>query len=232
VQNYSLSLKKGFRKICQRLSDSFNVWGRIVYSTPEELRVAPWFTANGDSTLRIDYDLNAESIVFDLGSYQGQWASDIFSKYCCSIYCFEPIQQFAEKLRKRFARNDKIKVFDFGLAEEAKEVWISCSNDGSSIFRGEKNELIKLEKASDFIADIKAAQIDLMKINIEGGEYDLLDHIIESGTIFLIKDLQVQFHDFVESSLARVKNIQMSLLKTHELSYQYPFVWENWRIKD
>ena len=35
--------------------------------------------------LRLDYNLNENSVVFDLGGYEVQWASDIFSKYLSSI---------------------------------------------------------------------------------------------------------------------------------------------------
>ena len=75
-------------------------------------------------------------------------------------------------------------------------------------------------------------RIDLMKINIEGGEYDLLEHLIKTGWIDKIINIQVQFHDFVENAEARMLAIQNDLAKTHELTYQYKFVWENWRLKD
>ena len=48
----------------------------------DKLRAAQWFKDNGDKTHRLNYNLNEKSIVFDLGGYEGQWASDIFSKYC------------------------------------------------------------------------------------------------------------------------------------------------------
>jgi len=34
-------------------------------------RVIPWFAVNGDQTLRLNYDLDANSLVFDLGGYKG-----------------------------------------------------------------------------------------------------------------------------------------------------------------
>lgn len=36
--------------------------------------------------------------------------------------------------------------------------------------------------------------IGLMKINIEGGEYELLERMIELGIINKVKDIQIQFH--------------------------------------
>ena len=33
-------------------------------------------------------DLNEKSVVFDIGGYNGQWTSEIFSKYCCAFSIF------------------------------------------------------------------------------------------------------------------------------------------------
>ena len=30
----------------------------------------------------------------------------------------------------------------------------------------------------------------------------------------------------------RMDGLQVRLRETHALTYQYPFVWENWRLKD
>ena len=62
----------------------------IMYVSPQEKRCIPWFQNNGDKTLRLNYPLTDKSIVLDLGGYEGQWASDIFSRYCCFIHVFEP----------------------------------------------------------------------------------------------------------------------------------------------
>ena len=107
----------------------------------------------------------------------------------------------------------------------------------SSVFRyaklydkDEKTATIEIVKASDFFREKNTRQIDLMKINIEGGEYDLLDHLIESGFVKNIKNIQVQFHDFVPRAMERMKKIQRELQKTHHLTYQYLFVFENWKL--
>jgi hypothetical protein len=77
-----------------------------------------------------------------------------------------------------------------------------------------------------FVSDIHC--IDLLKINIEGGEYELLEHIIEKTLQNKIRNIQVQFHTWIENCEDRRKNIQDILRKTHKLTYNYDFVWENW----
>jgi len=71
-----------------------------------------------------------------------------------------------------------------------------------------------------------------MKINIEGGEYDLLEHVIKIGAINNIRDIQIQFHDFVDDADIRMKYLLDELSRTHLPTYQYKYVWENWRRKD
>jgi len=71
-----------------------------------------------------------------------------------------------------------------------------------------------------------------MKINIEGAEYALLDHLICTSSIFKIKNIQIQFHDFVPSAEKKMNRIKNSLKDTHYMTYEYPFVWENWKRKD
>ncbi len=198
----------------------------------QSVRVIPWFKDSGDKTHRLNYDLNEKSIVFDLGGFEGQWASDIFSKYCCTIYVFEPYMEYFEKIGKRFLKNSKIKVYPFGLSNVTKSIGLSISGDSSSTFKqGEASAEIKLVRAIDFMNENNIEKIDLVKINIEGGEYDLLEHLIDHPVVSKIENIQVQFHDFVPDAEKRMKNIQNNLKKTHVLTYQYEFVWENWKLK-
>ena len=48
------------------------------------------------------------------------------------------------------------------------------------------------------------------------------------GLITRVIDLQVQFHDFVPDAQRRMHAIQQQLGRTHSLTYQSEFVWENW----
>lgn len=206
--------------------------GNRFYLTKQSRRCRPWFAIDGDSTLRLAYPLNQNSVVLDLGGYKGQWASDIFSKYCCNVYVFEPVMAFYEAIKKRFQRNKKIRTFPFGLAEENKKVVLGVDKDCSSMFKGsDEGEVVVLHSFKEFLGTHQIRNIDLIKINIEGAEYDLLDFIIEEGLQTRISNIQVQFHDFVPYAEKRMKAIQKMLEGTHEMTWQYPFVWENWRIR-
>ncbi|MES2107453.1 MAG: FkbM family methyltransferase [Bacteroidota bacterium] len=192
-------------------------------------RVRPWFLDNGDNTHRVNYDLTIDSLVFDLGGYEGQWSNTIFDKYGCSIFIFEPVTAFADNIKKRFEANPKIEVFPYGLSAETTRCRLAIHDDATSAFKtGKETAEIELRSAEEFFKERHIGVIDLMKINIEGGEYDLLDHLIATGSITQIRNIQVQFHDFVPDAEIRMKAIQDRLRKTHRLTYQYLFVWENW----
>ena len=201
-----------------------------MHQSPSEREVIRFFKDNGDKTHRLFYNLDEGSLVFDLGGYEGQWSSDIFAMYGCTIHVFEPVPQYADIIARRFSQNTKVHLHRFGLSNETRSSLISLEGDKSSIFRIGTLE-IRLIKASSFLDENLIRKIDLMKINIEGAEYDLLEHLVSSGWIEKIGNLQVQFHDFAPNAHERMKTIQRNLSRTHFLTYEYPFVWENWKIK-
>jgi hypothetical protein len=71
-----------------------------------------------------------------------------------------------------------------------------------------------------------------MKINIEGGEYDLLDAMLSAGLADRVEAFQIQFHDFVDRADERMADIQRRLSVTHRAAYQFPYVWESWLRRD
>jgi FkbM family methyltransferase len=181
-------------------------------------------------TMRLEYGLASDSVVFDLGGYEGQWASDIFSRYCCNVFVFEPVPEFAAALAKRFARNPKVKVHAFGLGGETCSCEIAVDGASSSLCRGgERRMAIEIRRAKEFLEEQRISRIDLMKINIEGAEYDLLEHLFAIGFVKNIHDVQVQFHDCVPRAHERRNALRCAFSETHILTYDYPFLWENWR---
>jgi FkbM family methyltransferase len=199
---------------------------------PRDRRARDWIASGHDRTLRLEYDLDEHSVVFDLGGFEGQWASDIFAMYRCRVEVFEPVAAFADRISNRFARNDSIRVHAFGLSDCTQKSTIAVHGDQSSLFHAavetSSQTGVDLVKASDFFASEGVGQVDLMKVNIEGGEYDLLDHLLDEDLMPTIVDLQVQFHDFVPDAERRMRGIQQKLRATHDPTYQVEFVWENW----
>lgn len=196
----------------------------------EECRVLPWYRKGGDNNLRINYRLSPSSVVYDVGGYHGDWAEDIHNKYGSTIEVFEPVERFVVLLKKKFAKNKKIRIHSFGLSNKNETATISLEEASSSLFKSVgASEEIKLVAAHTIIG--MNEKIDLMKMNIEAGEYALLDDLIKHDLIKNIQNIQIQFHVFIDNADERRKKLHAELSKTHELTYCYPYIWENWRRK-
>ena len=186
---------------------------------------------NKKHNLMANYDLNENSLIFDVGGYKGQGASDLFSMYLSTIYIFEPHTEYAKEIEKRFKKNNKIKIFNFGLSNKKSDNYLYFNNDGSTLFlKNKQKEKVRLESISNFIKNNNIKKIDLLKLNIEGGEYDALDDLINSGLLNIITNLQVQFHNFFPDAKKKMNEIKNKLSKTHHITYQYEFVMENWQL--
>jgi FkbM family methyltransferase len=193
--------------------------------------VRRWFGDNGDKTLRVDYNLNEDSVVFDLGGYEGRWTNDIFQKYECNIYIFEPVSSFYNNINKRFS-DGKIRKNNFGLSDKTFDSVVYLSNDASSTYQKTSSpENVKMVDICEFISNNNIDNIDLMKINIEGEEFNILEHLIVNDDIKIIDNIQVQFHSFAPNAIERRNKIREKLSETHEETYCYEFVWENWKRK-
>ncbi|MFN4278858.1 FkbM family methyltransferase [Thermosynechococcus sp.] len=196
--------------------------------------VRRWFRDKGDSTLRLDYPLDPDSIVLDVGGYKGDFAALIHEKFNCRVFIFEPVSTFYHICQERFAGNQKITNLNYGLSDTSKVSQIYIAEDASSFYE-------RTSKASKAVAELRDCavvfkelaieKVDLMKINIEGGEYDLLQKLIDSALVENIRYLQIQFHNFVENSEQKRQDLRSQLTRTHIEMWNYEFVWESWRLK-
>lgn len=183
--------------------------------------------------LRYDYNLNENSIVIDLGAHNGIFTENIFKKFNCFVYSFEPILKHYELCLDKFKIIDKIKLYQSGLSSENKVVDFHVAGESSSIYIGTVlGEFgINLKKIDEFLLDEKIEIVDLIKMNIEGSEYELLEYMLNNNLITKFKNLQIQFHDNVFDGWEQKYNyIKETLKKTHHLTYEFEFKFENWEI--
>jgi len=143
-----------------------------------------WVRDGCENTKRLDYELNKNSIVFDIGGYHGSWSEQIYNKYGSKMYIFEPVDSFYNLIIEKFNKNDNFKIYNFGFCDKNKQTLISLDGDSSGVFDvKDKSQEIELRDISEFLIENNINYIDLMKINIEGGEYDLLTNLLEKNQI-------------------------------------------------
>ena len=144
------------------------------------------------------------------------------------------MNEFHQACDFKFSHIPKIRIYNFGLSNVNKPSMIYILNDASSTTPTEDAvpEIIEMRDVIDTIKQLNIESIDLIKINIEGEEYDLLERLISEGSIInKIKNIQVQYHTFISDAEERREKINNFLQKTHECTWKYEWVWENWKLK-
>ena len=209
----------------------------MIDKTHNERAVSDWLVAKGDTTLRLNYPLTPDSIVLDIGGFKGDFAAAISNKFKCNIHIFEPMKDHAAQIANRSKNNNKVFVHPVGVGGKSEDITIyipegkdeATMHPGDSTIAGKAN--IKVVDVVEEFKNIEATHVDLMKLNIEGAEFDLLDRLIAKNLHKKVTDIQIQFHKIDDKSEERRKNIREKLSKTHDCTWNYPFVWENWKLK-
>lgn len=194
------------------------------------IEISNWFRDNGDYTHNLNYDLNDNSIVMDLGGYTGVWAQQIINKFNPFVYIIEPVPQFYYGMVEKFKNNPKVKLSNVGVSTENKDGFITMSNDGTSSNLTNGNQInVKFNTIETILDNFEINGVDLIQINIEGDEYPLLEYMLKTGSINKFKNIQVQFHYGIKNDTIRRDNIQNGLV-AHGFKprFNYPFVWESW----
>ena len=175
------------------------------------------------------YPLEGTALIVDAGGYRGDWAAEMVARYACRVEVFEPVRSFVEVLEERFSANPLITIHPYGLGacDETIEFHVAHETSSAVIVPFEATvERGELRDIAAWMAD--APPVDLMKVNIEGGEYGLLERVLEEGLMERIRFLQVQFHDGMPDAERRMRCIQRQLERTHTLAWRYEWVWEGW----
>jgi FkbM family methyltransferase len=193
-----------------------------------------WINDDGNNTYSLNHELNNNSIVLDVGGYHGEWSEKIYNKYHCHIYIFEPIKTFYNVISNKFKDIQNIHVFNYGISTETKTIDFSLNNDATSSYVNNKGVLVKaqVKNISEVLSELNITHVDLIKINIEGEEYPLLNYLIRENMIEMFENIMVQFHDFINDAGYMRKVIQLKLCKTHRTIFEYEFVWEKWKKLD
>lgn len=181
-----------------------------------------------------DINLDADSVVVDVGAFTGNWAQNIVDRYDPVIHAFEPNPRSFSQLAERAENNPKLKPQPYGLGDEDVTLDFTLNGLGSSMCdeRSDKSDLprIKVEIAAiDRIWEtLELGNVNLMKINIEGAEFPLLDKMVEADLLRRVDCFLIQFHEWHPGAYAKRRKLLKELSKTHRVEWSFHFVWEKW----
>jgi len=197
-----------------------------------------WCAAvNANNQLLHEADIDSNSIVIDAGAYTGEWAQEMLDRYNPVVHAFEPDPRNYSQLEKKAHANSRLIPHDFGLGDKNESVRMTLEYLGSTIF-SDGNDKKDVPSAEVEIRDIASTwealafdHVDLMKINIEGAEFPLLERMIELELLQNVGCFLIQFHEWHPGAYRRRRNIREALSKSHQLVWDYHFVWEKWILK-
>lgn len=182
-------------------------------------------------------NLTADSLAVDVGAFEGKWSREVYSRYGCTIDAFELSPEFFGVLDEVAVEVPGMRVHQYGLGAADETVKVSMTHLGSSVFdsptAGANTQWIEgeLRDVAQVWTDLGWDRVAVMKLNIEGGEYDVLDRLIETGLVAGIDTIFVQFHEWIPGAYSRRRAIRKALVETHDQEWCYPWVWEKWNRK-
>ena len=189
------------------------------------------FWRDGGNSLLLDMPVTTGSYVIDGGGYQGEWTSGMITRYGCKSQVFEPVPAFAESCKTCFKHNSLVQIHQVALGCADRKIALNFFENGTSEFRFNASpdqqidaDVVDIARIFDYIA----GRVACLKLNIEGGEYDVLERMLQTHNVDLCDSLLIQFHRQPEGYEERYKNIITALHNTHIHSWCYEMVWEKW----
>lgn len=194
---------------------------------------------SGGSLLK-SFDIAHDAVVMDVGAFVGNWASAILTNHSASaaqaptVHSFEPNPRSLEKLVDKAESWPTLHVHPFGLAGADETFPLTLQGLGSSTYgAGPVAEDVKTVDVAlrDVVAvmdELGLDHVDVLKVNIEGGEYPLFARLIEQDMLGRFDTIIIQFHEWVPGSYRGRFATRRALRKTHELEWDFNFVWEKW----
>ena len=143
----------------------------------------------------------------DCGAHCGESILTAKQRFGLDIHVisFEPIPYFANQLLEIHKDNDTVQIMNAAvwINDDIKKLYVSTTiTDGSSLLEVEMNDLKKdiyieipcVDLSSWILNTFTNEDYIILKLDIEGAEYDVLNKMIDDGSIKLIKELWGEWH--------------------------------------
>ncbi|WP_455948747.1 FkbM family methyltransferase [Helicobacter pullorum] len=172
---------------------------------------------------------NGKKVVFvDCGAHAGVF-SDVALACGGICYAFEPNKYLYAFLRDLYKGNEKLILSNQAVSNKNGKTtfYTYASNavsDGAGIMRNNLGVGYEVEMLDfcEFLKDIiqKHHKISLIKIDIEGAEFDVLDSLIEQKLYENVEYIMVETHErFFENPKEKIENLKNKIAKNNIQKY-------------
>ncbi|XP_045193167.2 uncharacterized protein LOC123549285 isoform X2 [Mercenaria mercenaria] len=186
------------------------------------------------------YLKDVDSFVIEVGGHTGEDATMMVNMYNPRYVILEPVDMYADILKEKFKSNSRVTVLNVGLGKTNEYVNIKSNNTGTKSNHAE-NSTIVVKDATEFFKSIRVGKfdMDLLMMDCHGCELDVLENIIESNLVINFKNIQfnshgssLYMHNASVNQKERYCNLQEKLSRTHRSTFQFKYIYENWRRND
>ncbi len=162
-----------------------------------------------------NFEINHNDTIIDIGAHIGLF-SVYASQFCRTgkIISFEPVKENYDVLLENIRLNNLDNVSAFNLAvsgtSEPLKIYLNRTDNAAHTIYGSGENYVKINSTTlGDVIDSKCIEVDLIKLDCEGAEYDILDSLSEDH-FKKIKKISMEYH-IINNDLERLKKIKMKL---------------------
>ena len=168
--------------------------------------------------------LNKSSITYSIGIGNDiSFDEEIMDSFGCKVFAFDPTPKSVEWVKQNVSRKkfifspvgiaNKCGTRKFYLPKNSNH--ISGSINHVKTINNSNSIDLKFESLKNVMKDNNHLKLDLLKMDIEGAEYEVIDHIEENNID--IKQILVEFHPHFEKN-GKIKTKQ-AIKKLEKMGY-------------
>jgi FkbM family methyltransferase len=178
--------------------------------------------------------LDKNGYILDVGAFKGDFTKSLISSYPdMKFVLFEPLPTYAERLKFKFKSYDNVKVIGKALSSDGRGLKLNAAGLRSRESRGlAKESIINVDSINIGNLIREYPKIELLKLNIEGMEYECLEKLVEENSLINVNFILVQFHDFFADSSQRRDALRQQFQKNFTCIYSFDWMWELWHRND
>ena len=174
-------------------------------------------------------DDGAFSVVVVLGAGRGEFSEEVMRR-CpfCRIVMVEPTPILAQGLIRKFKDQKNVEILEVAVGSKTKDscrFYLSKNWQENSLYKSlireedDQEEIsVRMITLKDIFSLLNLETVDLLKVDIEGAEWDLLQNLSKSE-FEKIHQISIEFHDFIDPSLRDKSERCISLLR--EFGYSF-----------
>ena len=169
-------------------------------------------------------EINENSVVYSFGiGTDISFDASLIDKYKLNVYAFDPTPRSLDWLKTQKLPGN-FSYYDFGIAAfDGEANFFSPQNPGNVSFSMEKNTFVSSDSVKVKVLRLKTIlnflgheKIDILKMDIEGAEYDVITDIVKSD--IKIGQLLIEFHHRLISN--GIKKTKQSIQELNDGDYK------------